>query len=216
MLSGHTYEELPKTYVIFICNFDPFGEKKYCYTFENRCLEKLDLSMRDEARSIFLNTRGEDAESIPGEMEAFLRFIREDTSATDTLSEDKFVRQLQESIRSIKKNREMGQRYMLIEDYIREEAKKEAEEIVKETVNEAVKEAVKEATQKTEVKAKAEAELSTKRQDILELLEDLGPINNRLYTRIMSEADSLRLKAMLKKAAKAESLEQFEEFIFNL
>lgn len=196
MLSGHTYEELPKTYVIFICNFDPFGEKKYCYTFENRCLEKLDLSMRDEATSIFLNTRGEDSESIPGELEAFLRFIREDTSATDTLSEDKFVKQLQESIRSIKKNREMGQRYMLIEDYIREEAKKEAEEIVKEAVE--------------------EAELSTKRQAILELLEDLGPMNDRIYTRIMSEADSLRLKVMLKKAAKAESLEQFEEFIFNL
>ena len=29
LLSGSEYEELPNTYVIFICDFDPFGEEKY-------------------------------------------------------------------------------------------------------------------------------------------------------------------------------------------
>lgn len=37
--SGAKYAELPKAYVIFICDFDPFGESKYQYTFENRCVE---------------------------------------------------------------------------------------------------------------------------------------------------------------------------------
>ena len=36
LLSGQPYEELPAAYVIFVCNFDPFDRKKYCYTFENR------------------------------------------------------------------------------------------------------------------------------------------------------------------------------------
>ena len=39
--SGEDYTELPDTYVIFICDFDPFGERKYCYTFASQCLEVL-------------------------------------------------------------------------------------------------------------------------------------------------------------------------------
>ncbi len=31
LLSGEDYSELPNTYVIFICDFDPFGEEKYRY-----------------------------------------------------------------------------------------------------------------------------------------------------------------------------------------
>ncbi|MBO6163949.1 MAG: hypothetical protein J6N77_02770 [Lachnospiraceae bacterium] len=32
--TGHSYEELPETYVIFICDYDPFGDGKYCYTVQ--------------------------------------------------------------------------------------------------------------------------------------------------------------------------------------
>ena len=62
--SGHEYRELPKAYVIFVCNFDPFGEGKYCYTFESRCVEETSLCMGDESKSIFLSTKGENAENI--------------------------------------------------------------------------------------------------------------------------------------------------------
>ena len=31
LLSGKGYERLPDTYVIFICDYDPFGRGKYCY-----------------------------------------------------------------------------------------------------------------------------------------------------------------------------------------
>ena len=43
--SGAEYDALPRSYVIFICDFDPFDEKKYCYTFENRCLQDFSLDM---------------------------------------------------------------------------------------------------------------------------------------------------------------------------
>ena len=32
LLAGEDYAELPNTYVIFICDFDPIGEGKYRYT----------------------------------------------------------------------------------------------------------------------------------------------------------------------------------------
>lgn len=40
LLAGSEYEMLPSSYVIFICDFDPFGEKQYRYTFEMKCKEK--------------------------------------------------------------------------------------------------------------------------------------------------------------------------------
>lgn len=33
LLAGSEYEDLPDSYVIFVCDFDPFGKKKYVYTF---------------------------------------------------------------------------------------------------------------------------------------------------------------------------------------
>jgi len=192
LLSGQTYDELPEAYVIFICDFDPFGQRKYCYTFENRCLELSQLSMGDGSRSLFLNTRGENREEISEEVEAFLTFIREDAPGLDIASKDVYVRQLQESIRSVKKNREMERQYMLLEDLLREERKA------------------------AEARGEAKGEIKAKRNAILELTEELGVISEALYNRIMSETDAEKLKAMLKAAAKADSLEQFEHLISNL
>ena len=76
--ASHLYENLPATYVIFICNFDPFHLRKYCYIFENRCLQDYRLLMGDEAGSIFLSTVGENSEEIPDDLRAFLDFIKQD------------------------------------------------------------------------------------------------------------------------------------------
>ena len=37
LLSGLSYGELPDAYVIFICDFDPFGAGKYRYTVRKIC-----------------------------------------------------------------------------------------------------------------------------------------------------------------------------------
>ena len=71
--SGHEYSELPTAYVIFVCDFDPFGEGKYCYSFENRCLQDFSLNMGDDSRSIFLSTEGKDVASIPQGAETVMR-----------------------------------------------------------------------------------------------------------------------------------------------
>ena len=44
LMSGASYAELPNSYVIFICDFDPFERGKYRYTFRNYCDEIADLS----------------------------------------------------------------------------------------------------------------------------------------------------------------------------
>lgn len=75
--SGESYDTLPDTYVIFICDFDPFGLQRYCYNFESRCLEDTTLSLGDGSKSIFLSTKGNNSSDISPELLSFLTFIRE-------------------------------------------------------------------------------------------------------------------------------------------
>ena len=184
LASGHDYEELPNNYVIFICDFDPFGLKKYCYTFENCCLEDYELKLEDGCTSIFLSTRGENPEEISKEMELFLKFIREDSATVNKYFEGNFTRQIQESMNDVKKNRELENRRMTLEEYLEDE--------------------------------KVLIGLETRREDIMDILEELGEISKSLYDRIMLEDEMCILKKMHKAAAKADSLEQFEELISNL
>jgi len=50
------YMHLKKSYTIFICTEDVFGQKRYQYTFRNLCLEDKALELNDGATKIFFNT----------------------------------------------------------------------------------------------------------------------------------------------------------------
>ena len=54
---GQLYDELKRSYVIFICTFDPFHQGKAQYTFENLCLEDKNLKLNDGAKKVFFNAR---------------------------------------------------------------------------------------------------------------------------------------------------------------
>ena len=121
LLSGSDYTELPDVYVIFICDFDPFGKKKYRYTFTRQCEEQSDVQLQEGCKSIFLSTRGENAEEVSEELVKFLNFVKADLSESETDFEDGFVKKLQETIRRIKSSREMEERFMIFEEMLRDE-----------------------------------------------------------------------------------------------
>ncbi len=55
---GYHYSKLKKSYVIFICTFDPFEKGRHVYDFTRRCEGDHDLKLKDETHVIFLNTTG--------------------------------------------------------------------------------------------------------------------------------------------------------------
>ena len=114
LLSGENYESLPDSYVIFICDFDPFGMKKYRYTFCHKCKEEKSLCMNDGNRSIFLSTCGENEKEVPDSLVKFLKFVKADAAESTEDFADEFVEQLQKSVCQIKKSREMEERYMML------------------------------------------------------------------------------------------------------
>ena len=191
LLSGSDYTELPEVYVIFICDFDPFGKKKYRYTFTKQCEEEPGAQLQEGCKSIFLSTRGENDREVPGELVSFLNFVKADLSESETDFKDDFVEKLQNTIRRIKSNREMEERFMIFEEMLRDER----------------------AEGKAEGKAEGIAEGKTEAvlEMLLELMNDLGEIPDELRNRIASEKDLETLKKWHRLAARSESLDEFLE-----
>ena len=191
LLSGSDYTELPEVYVIFICDFDPFGKKKYRYTFTKQCEEEPGARLQEGCKSIFLSTRGENDREVPGELVSFLNFVKADLSESETDFEDDFVEKLQNTIRRIKSNREMEERFMIFEEMLRDER----------------------AEGKAEGKAEGIAEGKTEAvlEMLLELMSNLGEIPDELRNRITSEKDLETLKKWHRLDARSESLDEFLE-----
>ena len=77
-----------------------------------------ELTLNDGSHTIILYNGGENPEDIHEDLVRFLEFTRKDLVESEILSEDAYIKTLQESIRKIKSNREMGERYMTLQDIL--------------------------------------------------------------------------------------------------
>ena len=189
LTSGEDYETMPDTFVIFVCDFDPFGEHLYCYTFGNECRENKNVKLDDGSYTIFLSTRGENEEEVPAELVRFLKFVTADLEESEEDFQDKLVKRFQETIHNIKADREMGERYMIFEEMLREEKQ--------------------EGRQEGLLEGRIEGRIEATREGIFELLEDLGEVPDKLRDRMEALEKLGELKFLFKLAAKADSIENF-------
>ncbi len=125
---GIDYEFLPNSYVIFVCDYDPFGEKKYVYTQKKVCEESPTVDMDDGSYALFLSTKGTNRDEVPDKLAEFLVFVGKPLEESEKRTGSAFVGQLQDTVRRIKADREMGARYMTFQQFIKDE-RKEAMEI---------------------------------------------------------------------------------------
>ena len=118
---GVDYKKLKKSFVIFICNYDPFGKGRYLYRFENLCIDDPDLSFEDESVKVVLNTKG-----FVGVMRTELKEIVDYFDRGIVTSG--YTGQLDEVVRTIKSTEERRHEYMVMmirEMEIREEGREE-------------------------------------------------------------------------------------------
>ena len=102
---GKLYGELRKSYVIFICTFDPFGKGLPVYHFTYRCSEDCTLQMNDKTECIFLNAKAA-KKAEDRELAAFLAYINGKAAKTA------FTEQLDKEVNRIKSND--GWRYKIM------------------------------------------------------------------------------------------------------
>jgi predicted transposase/invertase (TIGR01784 family) len=104
---GENYNKLNKTFVIFICNYDPFNAGQLVYTFETVCKEVPGLRLKDEAYKMILNTKGEHG-IISQRLKEFMIYLDENrvTGA--------FSKELDDAVNAVKANEERRLEYMML------------------------------------------------------------------------------------------------------
>ena len=186
--TGVSYEDLPDTYVIFICNFDPVGLSKYRYTLRGTFREDDSYEYNDGAHTVFLSTKGTNDDEVPQSLVTFLKYVGSELEDSEKDYDDPFVKRLQETVRKVKSDREMGVRYMLFEEMLKDEFKA----------------------------GKAEGKVEGKLEDIKELLTDVGIVPQTLEDKLAMVSDKETLRILHKKAARVSSIEEFEEELDKL
>ncbi len=134
---GDDYNHLKKSYVIFICTFDPFGLGRHIYTFENRCSEDTALTLNDGTVKIILNTKGT-LDDVSPEMKRLLDYV-DGKGVSDT-----FTRDLEEAVQSARQNEKWRLDYMTLQQEYRERFQEGKAEGIKEGRKEGKREGVKE------------------------------------------------------------------------
>jgi predicted transposase/invertase (TIGR01784 family) len=196
LLSGEDYSTIPNSYVIFICDFDPFDLGKYRYTVAKHLPEADNAPYDDGVYSIFLCTAGKNAEEVPEPLVKFLKFVHADLKKSEADFDDEYVRTLQEMVKKIKSSREMGARYMLYEEMLRNERA----------------EGLAEGLAKGKTIGITEGIVDS----ILDFLNDLGPIDEAVRDRLVNIRDLAVLKKLNREAARASSVSQFESYMNSL
>ena len=102
---GSDYQDLKKTFIIFVCTFDPFGEGRRIYTFKNICLESPSLRLANGSTTIFLNAKGINGE-VDKDIQDLLEFINGKKAQGD------FVKRIATKVGEVKSNDRLKVRYM--------------------------------------------------------------------------------------------------------
>ena len=146
----------------------------------------MEYTYDDGSYTVFLSTVGTNEDEVSQDLVKFLKYVGAELEESNKDYSDEFVKRLQKSVEKIKFDREMGRRYMLFEELMKEEynaGKAEGLEL-----------------------GKVEGT-----KCVLELLSEIAPISDNLKERILSIKEIEAVMQLTVKAAKADSLEAFEK-----
>ena len=109
---GEDYTALKKSFVIFICTYDPFDRGRRVYTFENRCIEDESIAIGDEAKKILLNVKGTEGD-VSAELGSLLSYMGGSEPSSD------YTRELEKAVVEVKSDEKWRHEYMVLNEMIR-------------------------------------------------------------------------------------------------
>lgn len=118
---GDDYNRLERSYVIIICTFDLFGYGRYCYVFENRCIDCLELVLPDEAVKVFINTKGTMSD-VDEDFKELMKFFNGEFATGG------IAKAMQDEVDNVKKKEEWRAEYMTMLEIEREKYREGKEE----------------------------------------------------------------------------------------
>lgn len=202
------YARLPDLYILMILEKDPFGYDQMVYSICNTCREVKELIYQDGLYFYYFYTKGRKGGNEA--IKTMLRYIGDSRQENAT---DAATRQVHQFTESVKLHPEVRKEYMYWEDYVRylkAELREEIKEEIREEIGDEVRDEIREDVRAKEL---ATANIIGKAEAIAELLEDYGGLPDKLREKIFNEKDPAVLKRWHKAAARATSIEEFENAI---
>lgn len=111
LMKGQDYSELLDSYVVFICNYDPFEKEKDvgfglpCYTFKNICAENSIVPLDDKSIKVIYNASAYQTVEDK-KVRDFLQFVM-----TNKPNENELSQELSETVSRLKDNDEFRKDY---------------------------------------------------------------------------------------------------------
>lgn len=105
LYKGEDYDQLKESYIIFLCQFDPFDQNLPCYTFVNICRESKFLELDEGATKVFFNSTAY-AQEQDVEISALLEYIN------TKIPTDDFTSRVNRIVEESKNNEKFRDRYI--------------------------------------------------------------------------------------------------------
>ena len=186
------YRHLPSTVIIFITQEDIFGQDRAMYTFTEQCEEVSGLHLEDGTRKIFLNMSSRNGRP---ELVSLLQYMKDSRLENPAVTvKDPRIVELDAVVSEVKQSEEWEEAKMSI-------------------LSVGIERGRAEGRARGRIEGRTAGNLEGKRESILTLLGQLGPVPEELKAEIMAQADTRTLTRWLIAAAGSDSVEEFENRI---
>ena len=186
------YRHLPSTVIIFITQEDIFGQDRAMYTFTEQCEEVPGLHLEDGTRKLFLNMSSRNGRPEQVSLLQYMKDSRLENPAV-TVKDPRIV-ELDAVVSEVKQSEECEEAKMSI-------------------LSVGIERGRAEGRARGRIEGRTAGNLEGKRESILTLLGQLGPVPEELKAAIMAQADTRTLTRWLIAAAGSDSVEAFAEKI---
>lgn len=123
--SGEDYENLPESYVIFVCNFDYYGAGYACYERISCIKDCPEITYDDGSHAIFFNTHYKTV-NVNKDIQEFLDYIR--TNDDNTPLGGELAKKAREKVQEVRNSEKWEVEYMTMQMYLKEKYNEGREE----------------------------------------------------------------------------------------
>lgn len=166
ILTGKKYTQLKSSIVIFLCNFDPFGQDRSVYTFLSLCKEAPDIQLTDKRQTVFVNIKGK-REGLSIELSNFLDYLE---TAEPT---DDFTDHLNNNVKRLREDFEWRENYMTLEMKMEEQFEAGLQQGLQKGLNQGSDNKLKELIKKKLAKGKSLPQIADECEESIDTVRAL-------------------------------------------
>ena len=196
--AGVDYDKLPDMWTIWILPYDPFGMDYRVYTVKNVVEESPEIEYNDGIRKLFLYTGG-----TKGGTKALQDMLAYIQNTTEENAVDADLKKLHVNVKRLKNNKQIGVKFMQIQEWMRHQVKAEVEAEVEMKVKEAKLELEKAAKKKME---EVELQVHAAKQKVEEAEQKVSAAEQETDVMRLEMQKNMKLTQILLDAERYEDL----------